>query len=522
MQLFADCGSIFAGWETYYGFMSLSELFSTLLLCILLIAAISIFNLILKRAGTSLIHKLIFAFGLWLLTSLLVWLLWFLGAKADDPTTPFSIDIILECLWWFSLNLLVIRILDFFVWNKFFLRRGVAVSKILKDLISLVVLVITVAAIVHFVFNRSVLGIFTASGVVAIILGYSAQATLSDVFAGLGLNSAKQFSEGDWIRINGLGATLLGGKVIDINWRFVNLLTQEGNNLSIPNSVIAKLAIINISQPTPTRGVVLAIPAPGGFSPEVIKNIFLSAAEQCPKVLKEPPPQATLLQNRGTDYMYQLIYYTKEVDEIAVNDEIQSIIWYQYGRKGIKTSPHEMPAPDVYAQSELEEFLQKMDLFSCLMAEEISTLAEHCNYQSYGPPERILAQNQKNESLFIIYKGSVNVNIATETQPIVLVATLNAGQYFGEMSLLTGDPVSASIVVNTESVIIQIDHDIMANIFSNRPELIDKMSEIVILRKQKNEDVRSLLMKEKNKEQVKLISRLANRVRDFYKRVTSI
>ncbi len=499
--------------------MGLTEFLNTFFLIIVLLAAIGLFNFALKRAVHSL-HKLTLAFAVFFLLSLVCLLMSFFSKQADELHTAFDTRIIMQCLWWFSLNFLANQLVAYFVWNKMFLSKGVAVSRILKDLFGLVLLIITIAAIVHFVFAKSVLGIFTASGVVAIILGYSAQATLSDVFAGLGLNIAKQFTEGDWIKVL-MGSSGYEGKVVDINWRFVNLLTHEGDHLSIPNSVIAKLAILNFSQPTPERGAVISIPFSGAFSPEVIKKILLSAADQSNKVLVDPPPCASILQFRGLDFMYQLLYYTNDVNETIVNDEILSIVWYQCARLGIKTSISDVPPQAVYSQDVLESFLRQTDLFSALDAGEIVMLAANCICRNFGPPERILVQGQCNESLFLIYQGSVDVYIITETKAAARVATLNAGQYFAEMSLLTGELCSASIIVNTQSMIIEINHDNMATLFAHRPELIDKISEVVIMRKQQNEDLRNSLQKDKNKEQMGMISRLAERVRSFYNLIVS-
>ncbi|MFY7697972.1 MAG: cyclic nucleotide-binding domain-containing protein [Legionella sp.] len=501
--------------------MSLKEFITTITLLFVLLTAVSLFSALIKQSGKNQLRNFLYSLSIFCFISGVILFFWLTGNDFDDKSTPYNLSIIVQCLWWFSLNWLVIRALDYFLWSKLFLQKGIIVSKILRDLISLLVIVITIAAVVHFVFYQSVLGIFTASGVVAIILGYSAQATLSDVFAGLGLNTARQFSEGDWIKVNGLGSAPLSGKVIDINWRFVNLLTTEGNHLSIPNSIIAKLAIVNLSQPSPTRGLVLTIPIQGSFAPAKIKRILLSSALQSFKVLRQPAPYASLVQFRGSDYLYQLAFYTTEDNEALVNDEINSIIWYQCTRLGIKTSAGEIPPPTVIPPEELKQFLQTMDLFACLTADDLAFLADNCSYHTYGPPELLLEQGQKNESLFIIYKGSVDVYIKPESAQLLKVASIQAGSYFGEMSLLTGDSVSASIVVNCETIIIEINYANMGVLFAKRPELIDKISEIVVLRKKHNEGVQASLNQEKSKEDDKLISRLASRVRDFYKRVIS-
>jgi small-conductance mechanosensitive channel len=217
----------------------------------------------------------------------------------------------------------------------------------------------------------------------------SAQATLSDVFAGLGLNIAKQFSEGDLIHVYGMGDVI--GKVEDINWRFVNFLTPEGNNLSIPNSVVAKQPIANLSRPHLTRGIKITLPMPDNVSPDTVKQILVSAALQSFKVSKEHPPVASLLQMKGGENLYQLSYSTKEPDENIVSDEIQSIIWYQLRRKEIKT-PETTPSRPIEI---ITARLKKMDLFSFLNEEEISLLAESCGFHYYGPPERILEQGSR-------------------------------------------------------------------------------------------------------------------------------
>ena len=496
--------------------MSLTELFNTIFLILGLLTAIWVFNVILRKVVAGPLSRVLFSLSVFILISILILLLPYWLGYSDDPNTSYSVKWVLECFWWFSINFLANQLLNYFLWNKFLLYRGIVVSKLIRDLVALSILIVTVACVVYFVFNRSVVGIFAASGVMAIILGYSAQATLSDVFAGLGLNITKQFSEGDLIRVFGLGDVV--GKVQDINWRFVNFLTLEGNNLSIPNSVVAKQPIANLSPPSLTRGIEILIPMPDNISPDKVKNILVSAAKQSFKVAKDHEPVASLLQMKGAENTFQLAYYTREPDENIVSDEIQSIIWYQLRRQGVKQSE----GFDLRPLDRIKESLKKTDLFAFLNDEELGVLAENCGYHEYGPPERILEQGQKNESLFIIVKGLVEVFITTPTNQTVSVATLTTGQYFGEMSLLTGDPVSATIIFKSESIIIEISHDNISPLFSKRAELIDKMSEAVVLRKLHNESVRSSLSHQDKKEQNTLISRMAQRVRSFFKKKKGI
>lgn len=494
--------------------MDVTEIFKPLVIGIVLLTLILFFNFLLKNWVTNCYkRKLSFASGVFVLFSILIVFQGYLLNILAIPGLQYATAIVIQCCWWFSLNLFINQLLDYFIWNKLFMMRGIAIPKIFKDLISLFLIILTVAAVVHFVFSSSVLGIFTASGVMAIILGYSAQATLSDVFAGLGLNTSKQFKEGDWIRVMS-GPSSPEGKVVEINWRFVNLISHEGNYVSFPNSVISKLPITNLSQPNPISGMMTEIKTGIEASPNQVKNILLTAVSQSSKVLSDPPPACYVIEFLPTTTSYQLVYYTREVNPMLVKDEILSIIWYQCRRAGISLVSRPIPEVTTISPMHLKSFLRKMDIFSALNWTELQFLVDNCTYRAYGAPEQILAQGQANQSLYLIYQGGVDVYLTVDTKQ-TRVASFSAGNYFGEMSLLTGDPCSASIVVNQECTIIEIGHDNMATLFAKRPELMDQMSEAVVLRQQHNLSVTASLTEIKN-ERNTLISRLSNRVKNFF------
>lgn len=490
--------------------MSLIELLNIFALSTGLFIAILTFSVLLQRTVKSSIRGLLFKTGVFLLFSLLLLLLpnlrVFLGADAIANI----FDTIIECLWWLSLNLLVNEALTYFIWDKLLPSKGITASKLLRDLVALVLMIVTIAFVFHFVFDKSVVGLFTASGVMAIILGYSAQATLSEAFAGIGLNITKQFAQGDWI---GVGGNY--GQVVDINWRFVSLLTLDGNYLSIPNSQITKANIVNYSLPDPLHGISLKIPVKATISPQQVKKMLLSAATQSFKVSTTPPPSASLVEMQTGNNLFHLLYHTTEPNSDLVTDQILSIFWYQCQRAEAKAA--ELLLTATYTKEELCLFLKKMDLFSSLTPEEIELLAEEAKYNCYGPPEQILTQGQANQSLFLVYKGRLEVYIKATTDQMTPVASLNEEHYFGEMSLLTGEAAGASIIATTESIIIEINHNSMAKLFSQRPELVEKISSVVVSRKLHNKIIYDAIGTENKKERESLISQLTTRIKNFFK-----
>ncbi|CEG58547.1 mechanosensitive ion channel family protein [Legionella fallonii] len=499
--------------------MDINEIIKIIGLIIAISVIIFFYDQLLKKFISNIAtKKLWFASGVFALFSLILLFAPFTFVASESELNVSTVKIIVQCFWWLSLNLLTNQLLEYLLWNKFFLNKGIVISKILRDLVSAALLIVVVAAIMHFVFLKSVFGIFTASGVMAIILGYSAQATLSDIFAGLGLNTSKQFNKGDWIKFNDGNLQRPPGMVVDINWRFVNLFTLDNNHLSIPNSVISKLQITNLSQPEPMHGVLLTIPVQDQVSPELFKKILLSAAYQSPKVERIPPPIATLSEVRSSEYIYQLTYFTKQMHEALVNDEILSIVWYQCRRKGVKIVSEEgIQLLEPPSQELLEDFLLQTDLFHSLGKDEAALLAANALVHYYGPPEMILEYGQENSSLFIIYSGKIDVYISKDILEEHWVATLGAGDYFGEMSLLTGDRCSASMTVRTEATIIEITHNNMKHLFKQKPELMEKMSEVVVIRKHLNEDISASKAPKKQVVHQTLIDRMVEKVRHFFK-----
>jgi len=54
---------------------------------------------------------------------------------------------------------------------------------------------------------------------------------------------------------------------------------------------------------------------------------------------------------------------------------------------------------------------------------------------------------------------------------------LTPGKYFGEMSLLVGEPRSATVVALTDTMVYEINKETMSHLFEQHPDMIQKISE---------------------------------------------
>ncbi len=75
--------------------------------------------------------------------------------------------------------------------------------------------------------------------------------------------------------------------------------------------------------------------------------------------------------------------------------------------------------------------------------------------------------------------GQINEN----GRPLT-VATLNEGDFFGEMALFTGEPRTANIVALEETEVLEIGHEAMKRVFQTNPDLVESLSYIIAERRQ--------------------------------------
>ena len=93
------------------------------------------------------------------------------------------------------------------------------------------------------------------------------------------------------------------------------------------------------------------------------------------------------------------------------------------------------------------KLLKSVDLFSPLYDEHLTIFAKIANYKCYLKGELVLQQNDtENQTFFLIASGQAKVFISGVDGAEVTLAILNPGEFFGEMSLLDGEPRSASVI----------------------------------------------------------------------------
>lgn len=90
------------------------------------------------------------------------------------------------------------------------------------------------------------------------------------------------------------------------------------------------------------------------------------------------------------------------------------------------------------------EDLGRLALFADLPKAELETIARSCEEVSFREGEWIIRQGDAHSAVYVIVDGEVAVVIDDEDRRV-----LSTGSFFGEVSVLLGEPASASIVTRT-------------------------------------------------------------------------
>ena len=110
---------------------------------------------------------------------------------------------------------------------------------------------------------------------------------------------------------------------------------------------------------------------------------------------------------------------------------------------------------------------------------ELDHLAAESRVVVFPAGALVMAEGDFGASMFAIVEGSVAVTLHDRRGDERGVAELHGGEFFGEMSLLTGQRRSATVVASTDLTAIEITKVVLEELFARSPELIDRFGGVL-------------------------------------------
>jgi len=347
------------------------------------------------------------------------------------------------------------------------------------------------------------------AGVVGIGIGFGLQNLASNFISGLVLLFEQTLKVGDYIEIGELKGT-----IEKISIRSTILRTDDDVFVIVPNQRFIENNTVNWSY----EGHTCRIHIPLSVDPDtdllILTEALLTAARHEPLVLSNPAPEVRFKAFGQESLVFELLVW---IDIPDANEQIRSSlnfrIAYEIRERAIKVplptrelvfrnlevikqalhpshlesneklSKKQISAeplssistiPTDLSTRNLRDLLRQTSYFERCTEVELFALIAKGYRKHFDIDEVICRENEPSEEFYIILSGAVEVFSEKNDQAI---AKLGAGEFFGEVSLLTGTPRTATVrALEFDTILFVVERQQLQKLLSEHTELGEQIA----------------------------------------------
>ena len=418
-----------------------------------------------------------------------------IGLETGQFVWPFYVAIA-----WFIFR--VVTIILFEWW--FATIKGIRLPGVARRLISIV---IGFAALLAFLRLRldvrsDDLAIITV--VVGLIIALFFQGFLRDLFLGISMALEQRIRVGDWVSIDGHE-----GQVVAVDWKTTTLHNDRRERIVLPNRRIAETVVTHVAHETHRRSHV-EISVSAETPPSAVLAELASAVADAPHVLSEPPPKVHYCGEQAGEGRFEASFWLPDtIDGDQVQSDLRVAIWYRLRRRGLiaHRTAFELAADQV------RNALRQLPFLASATPEQIDRLAEGVRTARYGRGEILFRQNDRGDELFLIHSGTLDIFVMNGRRVEEKIASVSAGSFVGERSLLTGEPRSATARAAEDSSVFVVDKPAMGELLREHPALAREIARVMAERDEQREQLTRDI---KNGSLSETANSLLQRIRAFF------
>jgi acetate kinase len=133
--------------------------------------------------------------------------------------------------------------------------------------------------------------------------------------------------------------------------------------------------------------------------------------------------------------------------------------------------------------TELKKFLrEKVSLFEGFDAKQVALIADESELRTFEGSEAIIECGDEGSFIGVLVSGHAQVSVADRTGGRVEFCRLEAGEVFGEMSLLTGDRTVADVIAGNRCFVLIIPQDVFNSRILVNPHAVTYLSKLLAQR----------------------------------------
>lgn len=390
-------------------------------------------------------------------------------------------------------SLFLIALVDRYVWELYFKQyHNIEVPKFLVEVVRLIILLFAVFLVLKFGYHESLNDLLIAPGILVVVVGFAMQDSVGNIISGLTLQVGKPFHAGDWLLLDNRYA-----EVIEINWRATRLRTMDDILIEIPHRLMAAQSITNLNKPARLHAMRISVGIDYSAPPTRVKDVLLHATANAKGIAGEPKPMVYLKNFGDSSIEYEIKFWlTDHSKYFEVCDSIRTNVWYSLRRHGIRmpfptrTVQIERPARDKQqeVQSTARLILRQQPLFKSFTDVQLDALLPRGHAVHFGRGEKLIEQGAEGDSMFILVDGKLDVFVDRDGAH-ARVASLSSGDCFGEMSLLTGEKRSATVIAAMDCEVVEIGKAVLGKSLKENPQLLVMLGELLTKRRMDTEGI---------------------------------
>jgi small-conductance mechanosensitive channel/CRP-like cAMP-binding protein len=334
--------------------------------------------------------------------------------------------------------------------------------------------------------------IVTTSAILTAVVAFAMQDTLGNVLAGVAVQLDNSVRIGDWIKVDSVS-----GRIRDIRWRSTLIETRNWETVVVPNSMLMKARVEILGQrdgaPLQWRRILHFMVDPGVPPARVIAIVEDEMRELAiPNVARTPAPSCVLMGFVEGNLTYDLRYFLTEIQDDDLTDSMVRVhLFASLQRAGIRVAEpqrtvHAVARDQAHAETvrrrELTRRLQALTNvppFATLSEEDRADIAERLQYAPFARGDVITKQGNKAHWLYILAFGEADVLYEPPGGTPQVIGTVHAGQFFGEMALLTGDARAATVMAKTDVECYRLDRASFQELLAGKPQIAEEIKRVM-------------------------------------------
>ena len=113
---------------------------------------------------------------------------------------------------------------------------------------------------------------------------------------------------------------------------------------------------------------------------------------------------------------------------------------------------------------------------------QIDRLAQNVRTARFGKGEILFRQHDRGDELFLIQSGAFDISVVNGHKAGEKIASVGAGSFVGERSVLTGEPRSATARAAEDAIVFVVDRSAMGELLHDDPALAHEIALVMTRR----------------------------------------